>query len=81
MLNQLLTATSIWDDQQRQEVCLLSLANLFCLLIGSQQFWLPYFRLLQLRMTISILPACQMCCLLCASSQAYCLYPRCGNHH
>jgi len=64
MLNQLLTATSIWDDQQRQEVCLSSLANLFCLHTASRHSRLPNLHLLQL-LTLPIMPACHVLSTLC----------------
>ena len=64
MLNQLLTATSIWDDQQRQEVWLLIGQSV----LSAYQSWPPKLHTLQLLMILPILPACHVLSTLCCFS-------------
>lgn len=65
MLNQLLTATSIWDDQQRQEVLSVLIGQS---VLSAYQSWPPNLHLLQLLMTLPILPAGHVPCTLCCFS-------------
>ena len=66
MLNQLLTATSIWDDQQRQEVCVSLLIGHSA--VSAYQSWPRNCHLVQLLMTLPILPACHVLSTLCCFS-------------